>query len=512
VGFALYILLLAALALHAPAGVFDPGTRQFVVVLGVIGAWRYSWQLVHLVRSLLYRRVVFPRWRRVADRWLAAGHRESGHDGFAAETGSPLPEDPRDVHVVVATYRIAAETTAAVYRALIAEAAACGRPVTLVASIVEMADARFIKTLFCKLAPPSSVRLVLVRQRGRGKRAAIGTALRAISRQRAHPAGTVVLLDGDTVMAPGTLRRCLPFFDLMPTVGGLTTDEDAVVAGSRLMHLWHRLRFAQRHLIMSSLGLSKRLFAMTGRMSMFRTGIATNPSFIARIETDGMSHWRLGRLRFLTGEDKSTWMWLLERGYDMLYVPDVRVVTIEHPPSPYFVPATTSLMLRWFGNMLRASGTAILLGPRRVGAFFWWCLVDQRLSMWTPLIGPVVAGLVAATVTPAFLYAYLLWIMATRLVQALLLLSVRDWVSPLYPLLIYYNQVYGALLKTWVLFRLDRQRWTRQNIRSHGWEGPGLWLRRLSSVYLHALSLLALVAGVAFLTGVLPIPWQASPI
>ena len=52
----------------------------------------------------------------------------------------------------------------------------------------------------------------------------------------------------------------------------------------------------------------------------------------------------------------------------MLYLPDVRVVTIEHPPARWLLPAATQLMLRWFGNMLRTSSRAIALGPRRVGA------------------------------------------------------------------------------------------------------------------------------------------------
>ena len=145
-------------------------------------------------------------------------------------------------------------------------------------------------------------------------------------------------------------------------------------------------------------------------------------------------------------------------------MPDVQVLTIEQPPAPDLLRASTALMLRWFGNMLRASGRCLALGPGRVGWFVWWCLVDQRVSMWTPLVGPVAAILLGVAVTPAFLYAYLLWVMATRLLQSLLLLTVRPTISGLYPPLLYYSQVYGALLKTWVLFRLDRQRWTRQNI------------------------------------------------
>jgi glycosyltransferase Alg8 len=169
------------------------------------------------------------------------------------------------------------------------------------------------------------------------------------------------------------------------------------------------------------------------------------------------------------------------------------------------------LMLRWFGNMLRASGRAIALGPRRLGFFLWWCLVDQRLSMWTPLVGPVMAVCLAVAATPAFLYAYLLWVMLTRLLQSLALLTVRPTIDGLYPILIYYNQLYGAFLKTWILFRLDRQRWTRQNIALPARVAPRrARLRALGSAYLHALALATLVAAVAVYAGLLPVPRAAT--
>jgi glycosyltransferase Alg8 len=492
---ALYALAFVALAVHAPDAVWQPGSREFFVILGAIGAWRYSWGALHLVRSLIYRRRVFPRLRRAAGRLVAAA------DGGL--------EDPPEgeVFVIVTSYRIRAETTALVYRAVIEEAIACRRRVTIVPAIVEVGDERFIKRLFLHLTPPERVRLLVVRLAATGKRDALATALRAVSRARPSPGAAVIVMDGDTVMRRGVIDRCLPFFRLLPRLGALTTDEEAVVADGPLMHAWHRLRFAQRHLLMSSMSLSRRLLTLTGRFSMFRVEIATLPSFIEAVQNDGLDHWRLGRVRFLTGEDKSTWFWLLQRGYDMIYVPDVQVTTIEHPPTRSFLRSTTQLMLRWFGNMLRTNGRAIALGPGRTGLFTWWCLVDQRISMWTPLVGPLVTLMAALTVTPVILYTYLLWIMATRLVQCLALLTVRPTVSGLYPFLIYYNQVYGALIKTFVLFRLDRQRWTRQNISLE----PVLTRReRVSraavSIYVHALALFALASGLAFLAGALTLP------
>ncbi|MOA24606.1 hypothetical protein D3C78_1452930 [compost metagenome] len=37
--------------------------------------------------------------------------------------------------------------------------------------------------------------------------------------------------------------------------------------------------------------------------------------------------------------------------------------------------------------------------------------------------------------------------------------------GPAYPLILYYNQVLGAMVKVYVFFRLDRQSWTRQNTK-----------------------------------------------
>ncbi|HMR31020.1 MAG TPA: glycosyltransferase [Geminicoccaceae bacterium] len=495
-----YILVLAALAANAPVAVWDPHSRAFFVILGLVGAWRYLWGLVHLGRALVYGHLVFPRWRRAVTRLDAA-----------RTEGTPVV----DIHVpelycIVTSYRIRAETTALVYRALLEELVRYGRPATVVASIVELADERFIKQLFARLRPPPTVRLVLVRRPGIGKRDGLATALRAVQRSRPQDDAAVIVMDGDTVITPGTLHGCLPFIRLMPRVGGMTTDEDAVVDGSRLMSSWHRLRFAQRHLLMSSMGLSRRLMTLTGRMSIFRAEIATDPGFVTMVADDALDHWRLGRIPLLTGEDKSTWLWLLEQGWDMLYVPDIRVLTVEHPPARGFLRASTQLMLRWFGNMLRASGRAIALGPRRIGLFTWWCLVDQRLSMWTPLVGPVVVTIAALSYAPALLYAYALWVMTTRLLQALALLTMRPTIGGLWPVLIYYNQVYGALLKTWVLFRLDRQRWTRQNIALRAELGPGARaMRTIGSAYVHGLALLALVTGLAFLTGGLTLPSPA---
>ena len=261
----LYILALAALAVHAPDMLWQPQVRDFVIVLAVLGAWRYGWGAVHLARGLWYRHVVFPRWRRAADR-----------SGAAAAASH--------VYIVIATSRVGGETTARVYQAAIAEAIRYARPATIVAGVGELADQRWIKRAFLQMKPPAEIRLAFVRRPASGKRHLMACALRAVSRMRPSRDAAVVLLDGDALLTAGSLAQSLPFLKLMPEVGAIMTDEESIVAGGPVMEAWHGLRVARRHQAMSSLGLSRRLPGITGRMSIHPAEVATDPDFIAALE------------------------------------------------------------------------------------------------------------------------------------------------------------------------------------------------------------------------------------
>ena len=197
----LYVVALAALAVHAPDVIWQPGAREFFVIVGALGVWRYSWGTVHFVRSLIYRHRSFPKLRREASR--------SGQEAL-----------PSHVYILVSSFRIRAETTVRVYQAAIAEAIRYGRPVTIVSSLVELADQRLIKHLFLRMAPPPEVRLMFVRRPAIGKRHSMACSLRAVCRSRPPADAAVMVLDGDTLLQPGCLSRSLPFLQLMPEVGG----------------------------------------------------------------------------------------------------------------------------------------------------------------------------------------------------------------------------------------------------------------------------------------------------
>lgn len=462
-GWLFYCLALMLLALALPQTVFDSESKDFILLLGAVGIWRYSMGAIHYVRGLIFLYLVFPHYRRQARKL-----------GEAAQ--------PSHVFLLVTSFRIDALTTAQVYRSVLEEAIGCGYPTTVVCSLVEMADELLIKSLWSKLNPPERVKLDFVRIAGTGKRDGLAYGFRAISRHLPDDDAVVAVVDGDTVLTPGVVKATAPYFKLFPSVGGLTTNEFCEVRGSYIMSEWHKLRFAQRHISMCSMALSKRVLTLTGRMSVFRARVVTNPGFIADVENDALNHWRLGRFKFLTGDDKSSWYSLMRLGYDTFYVPDAAIHTVEHPPEKSFLKASRKLMFRWYGNNLRQNSRALHLGPGRLGWFTCVVLFDQRVSMWTSLLGPVVAILASIKYNIVFLLIYLLWIGLTRLLLTLLLLASGHRVGPAFPLILYYNQIVGAMVKVYVFFRLDRQSWTRQDTKlDRGLQRYQRWFNSWSS-------------------------------
>ncbi len=490
---ALTLAALVVVVAELPSEVFSPESKSFFFAIGAVGAWRYSWWLIQAIRSVWYNRRLFPRLRAEADAVAAVSR-------------------PPELYVLCTSYRIEGEVNFRVYDALVRELVDFGVPTTLFASISDRTDVDVITHVLDDHGWPDNVEVRYMFQKGDGKRSAMAEVLRAISRRLPPPGALLVSMDGDIRLEPGTLSRSLSFFQTDPALGALTTNNSAIVTGGDATREWYDLRYAQRHLVMSSLSVSSRLLVLTGRYSAFRADLAVQPGFIDLVENDQVEHWRFGRFKFLSGDDKSTWFWLLKNGWRMRYIPDVYVSGFEElPDRKRFFASTTDLMRRWYGNMLRTSGRAIALGPRPMGLFAWWSLVDQRLSMWTTLIGPTVAVLVTLFVRPSFLFAYLLWILFTRGIASLILAWQRGRFSLLWIPLIYYNQVWGALLKTYVSFRFNRQKWSRQGISAGEPSDPAAVRRqRRMGHLLHGVAYGALLCVLILATGVLQPPDRMS--
>ncbi|NBX74856.1 MAG: glycosyl transferase, partial [Alphaproteobacteria bacterium] len=396
--------------------------------------------------AFIYIKLTFPKWRQEA-------------------TLNAERLDPSKLYILATFFRIKTEIAARVMHSIIQESLNVKLPVMIVLSIVEAQDEELILNILSAYELPENIVIHIVRVEGKGKRYGLAQGMRTISRDMPDDDALCLIMDGDTILMPDCLKKSIPFFKMMPEMGALTTDEISIVEGHRVMRDWYDLRFAQRHLLMSSISLSKRVMTLTGRMSIFRANIVTSPDFIQHMEEDYLDHWRLGKIRFLTGDDKSSLYYLMQKGYEQIYLPDVQVITLEDPPSHNFLQASTALMMRWFGNMLRTNARILKLGIDKMPFFVWWSFLDQRLSMWTTFCGPVFACLLSLRYGPTFFLYYFAWVGIVRGVMSLELFLARPSITWRYPFLLYYNQVYAAIVKTWMLFNLDRQIWTRQKTR-----------------------------------------------
>lgn len=487
-GHAIYIVALVAFAMLLPAVAWDAASDEFIFIVGGLAVWRYSWALLNWIRFHIFIYLTFPRWRKEAD--------DAGDAAL-----------PSHLYLLVTSFRIDAETTRRVYASVVQAAINYGHPVSIIASIVERSDEAFIRQIFDFYNPPEDMSLTFVRIDGTGKRDALACGFRAISKMQPAEDSVAAVIDGDSMLVDDVLAKCATMFGIMPKLAALTTDEFCEVEGRKIFREWYNMRFAQRHIYMSSVSLSRRVLTLTGRMSMFRAPILIRPDFIQQVELDWVDHWRLGRFKFLTGDDKSSWFYLARHGYEMIYVPDVKVVTIETPPLPGFIESSIVLMRRWFGNMLRTNSRAIAQGPSKLNWFPWITVIDQRLSMWTSLTGLAVAIMATFAITPFAVVYYIWWMMFTRYVITISLLAGRERVSVWYPFLLYYNQIVGSLVKTTVLFRLDKQKWTRQNTTlGANTDSFAERMIRFSSLYMHVFALIVFLGLLATLSHIITVP------
>jgi glycosyltransferase Alg8 len=466
----------ALAALWLPQKLDHPGLHAAALSIGLLGTWRYSWWLTHLVRALIYQYRFYPALRARADQAWKSGAR------------------PKRLHFMMTTFREDPGITRDVLYSIVQQCRECGCPATLFIGTGHPDDEAVIRSCFDDLDEAVDLQVTVVRQHYPGKRMAIGLVLRAMSREGIDGDEPVVFLDGDTILGPGCVSKCISILAADAGVDALTTDERAIVRGPAWQQHWLDMRFAQRHLTMQSHALSRKVLTLTGRMSVFRARTVVQEEFISTIENDYLDHWLWGRFRFLSGDDKSSWYVLLRKGATMLYVPDAITYTIERVEGNG-VERMRANLLRWSGNMLRNGARALALGPRRVGFFIWWCVLDQRIATWSTLVGPIAALGAAVYSTPWALVAYLAWVLAVRMTASFVLFSYARNIDATFPFLLYVSQVLNAATKAYIWFRLPMQRWSnRGDQRAAFGTGTGARVRLLVANGLSYLCVLLLAA------------------
>lgn len=409
--------------------------------------WRWGWALAHWCRAGIYAAIVYPRLRRAAR--------------AAAVARGPV----REVAVLLATYKERADITARVIASVLDELArtpGLERPPLIVAVTGCNADDATIREVFAQHALGCRPELILLRGAD-GKRDALAKGLEVLRAWQTDPDGVFVMMDGDTELGSGALSELTPLFRLEPKVAAVTTNEHAVVHAPAWFCEWIHLRHGQRHLFNCSIALSGRLLCLTGRYSVFRAAVLDS-DFIEIVRNDRVDHWLWGQYRLLSGDDKSTWFHLLSRAARLLYVPDQLVITHETVGRAAGLRAYHNLR-RWGGNMVRNSERAIRVGPRKLGWFCCACLIDQRLIMWTTLVGPTAALYTASAGRWDLVASYLLWVIVSRSFRCLPIWLHGRRISVCYAPLAVLSDWASAVVKIWVTFFPARQYWLNRGSR-----------------------------------------------
>ena len=492
---------------------------EVLIAVGGIACWRWSWFLLQNLRAVVYRYYTFPRLRRAAHAAIA----EHG----------PVPE----VTVLATTYHEKPWITTPVFESVFSELSTLEgltrRPKVVVVTGCDNDDEN-IKAIFTRccggawesgseqsgrsdgpltqnapapqLWPPE---LILLRG-DKGKRPALGLGMEEIAKGNPCADGVVIILDGDTMLQPGLLAKVLPVFRLSPPVSGVTTNENGFVKGPAWFAEWTSLRFGLRHRSMCSVSLSGKLLCLTGRFSVFRASVATDPTFREQVEHDVINHWLWGSFEMLSGDDKSTWYWLSAHNKRMLYVPDAMVTTFEVIAGSALERAMANIR-RWSGNSVRHSWRAIKLGPNKLGWFPWWSLMDQRLTTVTVLFGPIV-GLLALCAGRYEMFAgYLLWVMCSRMSHASIAWRQGRRFSAYYVPLQVISDWTTALTKLWVLFHPAKQNWLNRGARTlNTTTGSAFYsLRSGFAHYLYGFSCVVLLVLIGLFVGFLPLIREA---
>ena len=433
-----YLALVVVLFLSLPEKI-QRLSIESIVFVGVLGAFRYLWVLTHCVRAAIYEHYTYPRLRSAAD---------------------ALPDElqtPKKVLIIIPTFGEAPEVSRQMLMSVLNECASAKAHFTLIVNAGSEEENDLFRAVLDERPALANVSVRFMRQIG-GKRQGIADCLTSLMSERVDENDVLVLMDGDTVLGEGVLRKCFPLFALLPNLGGVTTDNISVTKGNWLYRKWYTLRFSMRHRMMKSQSLSRQLLVLTGRFSVFRAKDCLTNEFISYLEDDRIHHWLHGDIKFVTGDDKSTWFCLLKRGREMLYVPDAHIFCMEDSgPNPLW--QSIKKMHRWFGNMLRNNGRAVRLGPGRMKPFIWWSLVDQRISIFTSLVGPFAAIWATYWLSPGYLLAYAIIVILTRLVYALVLTTEGHRMSFTDIPLLLYTQWVGSLVKVYTMFHLDQQKW-----------------------------------------------------
>ncbi|MBU1657633.1 glycosyltransferase [bacterium] len=424
--------------------------NETILVLGIFAGWRYGWLLINFVRAFIYAKFVYPGLKRKIDKL------------------DEKSKYPSHVYFSIPSYKEESWVSIETFKSIMNELATIPSSATIVVSTSgdPYEDSVIYQTCKAHYAF-DKVELVFQHQK-EGKRIAMGHAMRAISRRYLKKDtdynSVTFFMDGDSYLERGFFQKLLPHFAIDKELGAVTTNEAAFIhTNSNWYKDWFNLKFGQRHTLFQSHSLSNKVLTLTGRLSAYRTDIIIKDEFIKRVENDIITTVMHGKFRFLMGDDKTTWFSLLKDGWNMRYLPDALCYSLESRDAD-FLELSRSLPYRWYGNTLRNSNRALALGPKKIKSFFiWWAILDQRISMWTSLVG--ISGAIILGIFKAYFYFifYIVWIFYVRTFQLAVIAYNGHPVSLKTIPLMLYGQWIGSFVKIKALFNLSDQQWSKGN-------------------------------------------------
>ena len=418
-----------------------------IISLSIFAFWRYGWMITNNIRAFIYGYFYYPYLKRRAEK-VSEDHKF-----------------PQNIYFMIPSYQEDFWVTIESFRSVLSEISEIPSSVTIVVATSGEKEDAVILNMFKAHRKRADTKLIFQHQVA-GKRIAMGHALRTIAREYhtkkfSDPNSVTIFMDGDSYMEKGFLRKIIPFFVSEYRLGALTTNEAAYIESkNRWYKEWFNLKFGQRHILFQAHALSRKVMTLTGRLSAYRTSIVVRDDFISLVENDIITDPVHGKFRFLMGDDKSTWFYLLKNGWDMLYIPDALCISLESRDGS-FLELSRSLPYRWFGNTLRNNNRALKLGPRKLGWYIWYAVLDQRLIMWTSLVGISSALILGVFISPYYPLFFIIWVIFIRLIQLFIIALGGHHVSWRMLLLILYTQWIGALIKIKAFYNLSDQRWSK---------------------------------------------------
>ncbi|WP_297439949.1 glycosyltransferase [Sulfurimonas sp.] len=416
-----------------------------LVGIAFLGIWRYGLLITNYIRAFIYAKIKYPAYKKEIEK-------KDFQERF-----------PDKIYFIIPSYKEDPWVTTEVFTSLIQEINNIPCEAVLVVSTSSDYEDSIILNVYESHPNRDKIKLIFQKQDS-GKRIAMGHALRAVARdfneEREEDTNSVtIFMDGDTYLPKDSLKNSLPFFTLDPQLGALTTNELGYVdSKSQWYKEWFVLKFAQRHILFQSHSLSKRVLTLTGRFSLFRTTAVISEEFISLIENDIIIDPNYGKFRFLMGDDKSSWYYMMKQGWHMLYLPDVVAYSLESRDGD-FLEISRTLPYRWYGNTLRNNKRARALKNQPL--FIKYLFYDQLALMWTSSAG--ILAMLLLTVFKSILYLplYIAWIFIVRTIQTGVFALFGHQVSLKTLPLMLHGQWYGSYVKIRSFFNLDDQKWAK---------------------------------------------------